>query len=310
MNDVYQDILAKVLSSVVATLVVWLPIGISYAREQKAFYSKFSEDYCVLRQPRYAFGIGIGGAALFVTMFIAAVFFSKTVVGYAFLPFALLCSFLTVAYLQYKIVVVGDKLEIYPIIKKPFILDISNIDLVKQMQAGIRIYSNGKKMVDVDNYIVGYHILYDKLFKAGKMESTLLQDAFVVRHPKQDIIVTAIATPLFIGLIINAKISNHRSFELADYLIIAGVLLIGGYFLFSFISWRIEVIGRIIMIRKPFGKSVEMLFHEISEVRQRKDGSIALLDGETVLIRVKSTYKGAKPLLERLENEGVPTYYE
>lgn len=304
-----KELLIKIVITVIVTLAVWLPIAISHYRERKQFTNEFEKDFYILRQPKFVFGIGLVTTMLFFIAFVLAVFVSKERIGIFFIPFCVLGMALAIYSTRWKIIVMDQKLEIFNLKKSKIEVDILDIERVTQEHNGIIAYKDGKKLFGVENWVVGYELLYNRLHELGKMESTLLENSFRVRRSKAEFITGILCTICFVGILIWVIINADDTATPLVYAGFAGFVLLGIYLIVASLRWKLEVTGNILVFRTPLGREKSVSIRAIEKVIVKKNYVHLICNGKTI-IKVEPVYKGFATLVERLQKEQISFYHK
>lgn len=264
-------------------------------------------DYYLLRQPRFVIIVAVISIVLFLTFFIFASCSLYLWAGIIFLLFCVLGIFLAIYAIRWKIIVKGTDLEIYRLKNGPIELRIQDIDRVVQEHYGFAAYKDGKRVFTVEAWVAGSDLLYDKLHKLGKMESTLNRSSFSVRRSKGEPVAGALAVAFFTLCFIGAILYPNDSATPFVYASFIGFDLLGVYLLISSLKWKLKVTGNQVVYRTLFRREKMISIKNIEKIEVKKN-SLSLISGGKTIIKVEPVYKEYATLIEWLQAENIPFY--
>lgn len=262
------------------------------------------QDSYIMRQPKFVLGVGIAGTVIFLAMYVAAVFASDGWVGFVFLPFCALGTFLAVYAIRWKIAVNGDTLRISYLFKPLLEIDMSDIEHVAREYSGIIAYKDGKRLFAVEYWVLGYEALYNRLRELGKTESTR---KFCVKRSRAEPVIGIIGVLFCLVLSAVGLFFNTQSTSLFECAAFLGFAALCAVYTAATLRWKFVVAGNLLVCQTLLRRERTVHLKDIDEIKVKKSAILLISNGKSI-IKVESAYKGFATLEERLREERIPFY--
>ena len=311
-----NELTIKVISCFIIGIIVFLPILIASKWSKRRPPLPYREGCGVLYHSSFLtklMGLGTVVFYAFVIMSVAA--YEDTNMLYAivlFLGFALFESAMVVYLILWRAVVEDGAIIIYSWgvrEKKVKFYEITSIKEVKDAGTKDRLTAYiGRKMIfELDEDVIGFDFLYEKLQEAGKIQYTDIKESFVVARSKGDI-ARAVFGALFLdGMVVAILVLGVENLE---FIYRVGLIFFAIIFTINLVNellWRVTVTYSHIYIRNGCGMEKAYSLREITCVKQESARAM-LFVGKKKIVMVGAGDNNYSVLLERLRNLDITFY--
>lgn len=323
----------KIWLCIVIAAVVFVPIIICAIRRRKRLARHRLERNCysIYMSPVYCI-VGIMGICMFLGFAVTTIFEMDTdmiavsIFLFCVFFFEFCCCFI----LAYEVRCDADSLTIYqpPLPRKRIMLyEITRVRYVENRrgflaggQMHLYLYQGEKKLLDVDQNMIGFYRLLEQLapekrmerafFKESGLESGEIRDDFIVTETTAEK-ARAIFFLVFFGGICAVILWNWE--EMISEGVADSVFYLSCFLVITVISLKnfmrkmlrkITVSYRTISIRNALGKTVSYSMGEITQVLEKKHDMEIYVKGK-MIVRVSKDDKNYALLAERFLKEGL-----
>lgn len=216
-----------------------------------------------------------------------------------FMGLSLVGTYLAINFYLWKAIVEVDTLTIYFPFSSDRKIKFYEITAVLLKKEDLYIYVNRRRVCIIDTNMIGYHLFYDQLYRAGIVGSAQIKESFSVTESNETIIRNFLIALFFVALGLMIIFCLDERMEFYYYILYICFNIMFLLTLVHSMIWKITVSYNSISIRNMFGRVKSYSIREITMIQQNKF-HIEIIADDKKIAKVTSDCKNYSFLLEWL----------